>query len=174
MLRKGGIYHRLAMPCRLVQIGQLKIRVLHVAWQTASTTTVVYTLLMLLFRSTIVYPRNNLTPRMWPSTSCRLAANQHDVQLSDNQLLLLYDWLCCVRWEQRRDPHGWVYYVDHNMWTTTWLRPSVDLMNNLQQFHQWRQDRQMEQMAHRFPYPQQPAATDDLGPLPEGWGNCLS
>uniref|UniRef100_A0A8C7IR26 HECT-type E3 ubiquitin transferase n=1 Tax=Oncorhynchus kisutch TaxID=8019 RepID=A0A8C7IR26_ONCKI len=29
---------------------------------------------------------------------------------------------CCV-WEQRKDPHGRTYYVDHNTKTTTWERP---------------------------------------------------
>jgi atrophin-1 interacting protein 5 (WW domain-containing E3 ubiquitin protein ligase 1) len=45
------------------------------------------------------------------------------------------------------------------------------MMNNLQQFQQWRQNRQMDHLANRFLYPQpQAAVTDDpLGPLPEGW-----
>uniref|UniRef100_A0A665WRG2 E3 ubiquitin-protein ligase n=1 Tax=Echeneis naucrates TaxID=173247 RepID=A0A665WRG2_ECHNA len=31
---------------------------------------------------------------------------------------------CCLfRWEQRKDPHGRTYYVDHNTRTTTWERP---------------------------------------------------
>ncbi|XP_042700461.1 NEDD4-like E3 ubiquitin-protein ligase WWP1 isoform X1 [Chrysemys picta bellii] len=29
----------------------------------------------------------------------------------------------CLRWEQRKDPHGRTYYVDHNTRTTTWERP---------------------------------------------------
>uniref|UniRef100_A0A673N1Z8 E3 ubiquitin-protein ligase n=1 Tax=Sinocyclocheilus rhinocerous TaxID=307959 RepID=A0A673N1Z8_9TELE len=28
-----------------------------------------------------------------------------------------------LRWEQRKDPHGRTYYVDHNSKTTTWERP---------------------------------------------------
>ena len=72
------------------------------------------------------------------------------------------------------DPHGRVYYVDHNTRTTTWQRPNVDMMNNLQQFHQMRQNRQMDQLADRFLYPQQQtaASSDPLGPLPDGWGMC--
>uniref|UniRef100_A0A669CSP7 E3 ubiquitin-protein ligase n=1 Tax=Oreochromis niloticus TaxID=8128 RepID=A0A669CSP7_ORENI len=29
----------------------------------------------------------------------------------------------CQQWEQRKDPHGRTYYVDHNTRTTTWERP---------------------------------------------------
>jgi len=29
----------------------------------------------------------------------------------------------CVSWESRTDPHGRVYYIDHNTRTTTWERP---------------------------------------------------
>jgi atrophin-1 interacting protein 5 (WW domain-containing E3 ubiquitin protein ligase 1) len=72
------------------------------------------------------------------------------------------------------DPRGRVYYVDHNTRTTTWQRPNPDMMNNLQQFQQWRQNRnaQLEAMATRFLYPQAGAVADNdpLGPLPEGWG----
>lgn len=31
--------------------------------------------------------------------------------------------LVSFRWEQRKDPHGRTYYVDHNTRTTTWERP---------------------------------------------------
>uniref|UniRef100_A0A671TE21 E3 ubiquitin-protein ligase n=1 Tax=Sinocyclocheilus anshuiensis TaxID=1608454 RepID=A0A671TE21_9TELE len=31
--------------------------------------------------------------------------------------------VCFLRWEQRKDPHGRTYYVDHNTKTTTWERP---------------------------------------------------
>jgi len=31
--------------------------------------------------------------------------------------------LLCVSWELRTDPHGRVYYIDHNTRTTTWERP---------------------------------------------------
>lgn len=31
--------------------------------------------------------------------------------------------LLSFRWEQRKDPHGRTYYVDHNTRTTTWERP---------------------------------------------------
>uniref|UniRef100_A0A673ZF11 E3 ubiquitin-protein ligase n=1 Tax=Salmo trutta TaxID=8032 RepID=A0A673ZF11_SALTR len=30
---------------------------------------------------------------------------------------------CRIFWEQRKDPHGRTYYVDHNTKTTTWERP---------------------------------------------------
>jgi len=69
-----------------------------------------------------------------------------------------------------------VYYVDHNTRTTTWQRPNPDMMNNLHQWQQWRQNRtaQLEQLAHRFLFPQnannQTEANDPLGALPDGWG----
>jgi len=31
--------------------------------------------------------------------------------------------MLCVSWELRTDPHGRVYYIDHNTRTTTWERP---------------------------------------------------
>jgi len=71
----------------------------------------------------------------------------------------------------RFDPNGRVYYVDHNTRTTTWQRPSVNLINDLEQFQQWRSHRQMNQMPDRFLFPQPTTASDDpLGPLPLGWG----
>uniref|UniRef100_A0A8C6M9D2 E3 ubiquitin-protein ligase n=1 Tax=Nothobranchius furzeri TaxID=105023 RepID=A0A8C6M9D2_NOTFU len=33
------------------------------------------------------------------------------------------DIILLFRWEQRKDPHGRMYYVDHNTRTTTWERP---------------------------------------------------
>ena len=77
------------------------------------------------------------------------------------------------RWERRVDPRGRVYYVDHNTRTTTWQKPNPDMMNNLHQWQQWRQNRtaQWEQLAQRFLFPQaQQQDNDPLGPLPEGWG----
>ena len=74
----------------------------------------------------------------------------------------------------RFDPNGRVYYVDHNTRTTTWQRPCLNLINDLEQFQQWRSNRQMNQMPDRFLFPQQTMATDDpLGPLPLGWGNLV-
>lgn len=35
----------------------------------------------------------------------------------------LKPYLYPCRWEQRKDPHGRTYYVDHNTRTTTWERP---------------------------------------------------
>jgi atrophin-1 interacting protein 5 (WW domain-containing E3 ubiquitin protein ligase 1) len=74
-------------------------------------------------------------------------------------------------WESRLDQNGRVYYVDHNTRTTTWLRPNASLVNNVQHFQEWRQNRQMSQMADRFLYPQASSApaVDPLGPLPQGW-----
>lgn len=51
------------------------------------------------------------------------------------------------RWEMRRDPRGRVYYVDHNTRTTTWQRPTADMLeahelwqsNRDQAMHQWEQ-----------------------------------
>ena len=75
------------------------------------------------------------------------------------------------RWERRTDPRGRTYYVDHNTRTTTWQRPNVDMMNNIQQFQQMRQNRTIDNVARRSLYPTQAVASDDpLGPLPEGWG----
>jgi len=75
------------------------------------------------------------------------------------------------RWEVRFDPNGRVYYVDHNTRTTTWQRPSTNLINDLEQFQQWRSNRQMNQMPDRFLFPQPTTAADDpLGPLPLSWG----
>lgn len=47
----------------------------------------------------------------------------------------------------RRDPRGRVYYVDHNTRTTTWQRPTADMLeahelwqsNRDQAMHQWEQ-----------------------------------
>jgi len=78
------------------------------------------------------------------------------------------------RWERRTDPRGRTYYVDHNTRTTTWQRPNVDMMNNIQQFQQMRQNRTIDNVARRSLYPTQAVASDDpLGPLPEGWGELL-
>lgn len=78
------------------------------------------------------------------------------------------------RWERRTDPRGRTYYVDHNTRTTTWQRPNVDMMNNIQQFQQMRQNRTIDNVARRSLYPTQAVASDDpLGPLPEGWGQLF-
>jgi atrophin-1 interacting protein 5 (WW domain-containing E3 ubiquitin protein ligase 1) len=50
-------------------------------------------------------------------------------------------------WESRRDPRGRVYYVDHNTRSTTWQRPTTDMIaaheqwnsNRSQAQHQWEQ-----------------------------------
>jgi hypothetical protein len=45
------------------------------------------------------------------------------------------------------------------------------MMNSIQQFQQWRQNRTIDNVARRSLYPTQAVPSDDpLGPLPEGWG----
>lgn len=74
-------------------------------------------------------------------------------------------------WERRADPRGRIYYVDHNTRTTTWQRPNADMMNNIQQFQQMRQNRTLDHIGNRsLNFPSVPVAGDEgLGPLPEGW-----
>jgi len=75
-------------------------------------------------------------------------------------------------WEQRSDPLGRVYYVDHNTRTTTWQRPNTDMINNLNNFHSWREERNtvLEQIVNRF-LPVRPVTEDASGRLPAGWGS---
>lgn len=51
----------------------------------------------------------------------------------------------------RRDPRGRIYYVDHNTRTTTWQRPTQDM---LQAHRQWQNGREvaMQQWQQRFLY----------------------
>jgi len=76
-------------------------------------------------------------------------------------------------WERRIDPRGRVYYVDHNSRTTTWQRPNADMINNIQHWQQWRQNRNLETLANRFLFPNANTTNTDtgdpLGPLPDGW-----
>lgn len=77
-------------------------------------------------------------------------------------------------WERRVDPRGRVYYVDHNTRTTTWQRPNIDMVNNYQQWQEWRNNRSiaLEQLQNRFLFPNPAQVTqenDPLGQLPEGW-----
>ena len=55
----------------------------------------------------------------------------------------------CQGWEMRRDPRGRVYYVDHNTRTTTWQRPTADM---LEAHEQWQSGREhaMAQWEQRF------------------------
>ena len=83
------------------------------------------------------------------------------------------------RWERRVDPRNRVYYVDHNTRTTTWQRPNENMINNINNYQQWRSNRNnnLDALASRFLYPQgsqQPAENDALGPLPEGWGESAA
>ncbi|XP_064640128.1 E3 ubiquitin-protein ligase Su(dx)-like [Lineus longissimus] len=79
-----------------------------------------------------------------------------------------------VGWERRIDPRGRVYYVDHNTRTTTWQRPNTDMVQNIQQWQQWRTTRNnlLDTYSQRFLFPQQQQSaqeSDPLGPLPDGW-----
>ena len=71
------------------------------------------------------------------------------------------------------DSQGSVYYVDHNTRTTTWQRPNLDMINNLNNFRQWRQDRNtyLEQLVSRFLLG--PVTEDEMGALPSGWGKLF-
>ena len=78
------------------------------------------------------------------------------------------------------DARGRVYYVDHNTRTTTWQRPSMDLMQNLANWNQWNTNRTQayENLQNRSLYnstmPSVPEQSNDaLGALPEGWGKYL-
>lgn len=73
----------------------------------------------------------------------------------------------------RRDPRGRVYYVDHNTRTTTWQRPTENMLQAHRQWENGRADA-LQQYQNRFLYNQpgsQTALTEDdpLGPMPEGW-----
>lgn len=78
------------------------------------------------------------------------------------------------RWERRVDNRGRVYYVDHNSRTTTWQRPTTDIISNYNQWDSWRNQRNMalENLQNRFlfPNPATMVQDDPLGSLPEGWG----
>ena len=81
-----------------------------------------------------------------------------------------------ISWERRVDNRGRVYYVDHNSRTTTWQRPSTDLLQNVQNWQQWNTNRtqafenlQSRTLFNNTLMPQQ-QQEDSLGPLPEGWG----
>lgn len=54
-------------------------------------------------------------------------------------------------WESRRDQRGRVYYVDHNTRTTTWQRPTLDM---IAAHEQWNSNRSqaMSQWEQRFLY----------------------
>lgn len=51
----------------------------------------------------------------------------------------------------RRDPRGRVYYVDHNTRTTTWQRPTTDMLAAHEQWQSGR-DQAMHQWEQRFLY----------------------
>lgn len=97
---------------------------------------------------------------------------------------LIVDLFCAFmqfRWERRVDNRGRVYYVDHNTRTTTWQRPSMDFMQNVQNWQQqWNNNRSQafEQLQNRtlFNSTMMPSTTpqeDSFGALPEGWGTYL-
>ena len=60
-----------------------------------------------------------------------------------------YGYWNCSSWEMRRDPRGRVYYVDHNSRTTTWQRPTADMLNAYRQFQGGR-DQALQQRDNRF------------------------
>ena len=87
-----------------------------------------------------------------------------------------------LRWECRHDPRGRFYYVDHNTRTTTWQKPTVEHMRNVQQWQQQEasnlqqrsqqhQQRFLLGMAHtkttQWEDPRR-SMVDQL-PLPQGW-----
>ncbi|PAA50770.1 hypothetical protein BOX15_Mlig020114g3 [Macrostomum lignano] len=66
-------------------------------------------------------------------------------------------------WERRLDPQGRVYYVDHNTRTTTWQRPSNQLLHAQAVYQTWLREQDYGQFQGRF------VGDDQLGPLPPGW-----
>uniref|UniRef100_A0A673MZ75 E3 ubiquitin-protein ligase n=1 Tax=Sinocyclocheilus rhinocerous TaxID=307959 RepID=A0A673MZ75_9TELE len=79
-------------------------------------------------------------------------------------------------WEQRVDPMGRVYFVDHISRTTTWQQPTMETVRNYEQWQHQRSQLQgaMQQFNQRFIIGDQASATqnkefDPLGPLPHGW-----
>ncbi|PZR20445.1 MAG: hypothetical protein DI538_30340 [Azospira oryzae] len=68
------------------------------------------------------------------------------------------------RWEQRQDPRGRIYYVDHNTRTTTWQRPTSDMLAAHEQWQSGR-NQAMQAWDQRFLFQ---AQDDANGPLPEG------
>uniref|UniRef100_A0A672H776 E3 ubiquitin-protein ligase n=1 Tax=Salarias fasciatus TaxID=181472 RepID=A0A672H776_SALFA len=53
----------------------------------------------------------------------KAAPQELEVEAAAAQLRLQMEPSPDSRWEQRKDPHGRTYYVDHNTRTTTWERP---------------------------------------------------
>lgn len=76
-----------------------------------------------------------------------------------------------VSWERRVDRYRRVYYVDHNTRTTTWVRPSENLINRVHTFELGRHDRdsQLVDITNRF-LPNPLFGDGDVGRLPDGWG----
>uniref|UniRef100_A0ABM5GC22 E3 ubiquitin-protein ligase n=1 Tax=Pogona vitticeps TaxID=103695 RepID=A0ABM5GC22_9SAUR len=62
--------------------------------------------------------RNNATTEAKPRESSNVSGEAVRQQPSNNSIEPLPP-----GWEQRKDPHGRTYYVDHNTRTTTWERP---------------------------------------------------
>ncbi|KAJ7338969.1 hypothetical protein JRQ81_012871 [Phrynocephalus forsythii] len=62
--------------------------------------------------------RNNATTEAKPRDSSNVSGEAVRQQPSSNSIESLPP-----GWEQRKDPHGRTYYVDHNTRTTTWERP---------------------------------------------------
>jgi hypothetical protein len=64
-----------------------------------------------------------------------------------NKVILIFYF--SFRWETRRDPRGRIYYVDHNTRTTTWQRPTPDMLNAHRQWQTGR-DQALQQRDQRF------------------------
>ena len=99
-----------------------------------------------------------------------------------------FKWTHC-RWERRVDPNNRVYYVDHNMRTTTWHPPSENLLHNVVRWRQWYDLRagnmrnHMSQLYNSSGWTNgggnathansSSSVPEALGPLPEGFGKLV-
>uniref|UniRef100_A0A671Z3A6 E3 ubiquitin-protein ligase n=1 Tax=Sparus aurata TaxID=8175 RepID=A0A671Z3A6_SPAAU len=58
-----------------------------------------------------------------PLTNGNAANGTSELSIYMSGVIVGFILFCLFRWEQRKDPHGRTYYVDHNTRTTTWERP---------------------------------------------------
>uniref|UniRef100_A0A1I7XFG1 HECT-type E3 ubiquitin transferase n=1 Tax=Heterorhabditis bacteriophora TaxID=37862 RepID=A0A1I7XFG1_HETBA len=98
-----------------------------------------------------------------------LSGNIDRKRRSAGNIIILKMYSCCNNLYYR-DPRGRVYYVDHNTRTTTWQRPTADMLEAHEQWQSGR-DQAMHQWEQRFLLQANSltASDDPLGPLPEGW-----
>jgi len=128
--------------------------------------------------------KQQLQMHIWITKSFSLTPSKLSMSFHVNNTLCNKFWasyghtfhLPVCSWERRVDQRGRVYYVDHNTRTTTWQRPSMDFVANVQNWQQqWDSTRSQafEQLQNRSLFssvaPQQPQE-DSSGPLPKGWG----